>query len=373
MKLSKVEIQRYARHLNLPGFGMQQQEKLKAGKVLVVGAGGLGCPILQYLAAAGVGRIGIVDHDVIDRSNLHRQILYTEADIGQAKAVVAARRVQALNPHTEIDCFTSGLQQENALEYFASYDLIIDGTDNFPTRYLINDACLLAGKTLIHGAVSQFEGQVAVFNHLRPDGSRGPNYRDLFPTPPPPEAVPNCAEAGVLGVLPGIIGNLQAIEALKVLLQIGEILDGQLLLFDALSMQTRKIRFPKLQQEPVTELLTYEQYCGPGYQPVPEQFWLRPEALQTALRSADPPLLLDIREAAEHAFSNIGGQLVPKKALLAGFELPANRRVVLYCRSGKRCSIAWNALPADLRQRVYLLEGGMLAWAREFAPDLEVL
>ncbi|MCB0643088.1 MAG: molybdopterin-synthase adenylyltransferase MoeB [Phaeodactylibacter sp.] len=373
MFLSKAEIQRYARHLNLPGFGLEQQKQLKAGKVLVVGAGGLGCPILQYLAAAGVGRIGIIDHDVVDRSNLHRQILYTEADVGRPKAEVAAERVQALNPHTEVDCFTTGLSSGNALEIFANYDLIIDGTDNFPTRYLINDACLLSEKPLIHGAVSQFEGQVAVFNYLRSDGSRGPNYRDLFPTPPPPEAVPNCAEAGVLGVLPGIIGNLQAIEALKVLLRLGEPLDGQLLLFDALGMQARKIRFPKLSRHSVTELLSYAQYCGPGHEPVPDRFWMSPQALYDRLESPEPPVLVDIREAAEHAFSNIGGQLVPKKAFLAGFELPVDRDVVLYCRSGKRCGIAWNALPAERRQRVYLLEGGMLAWVKQFAPELEVL
>ena len=373
MELSRTELQRYARHLNLPRFGLAQQVKLKASKVLVIGAGGLGCPILQYLAAAGVGKIGIVDPDTIDRSNLHRQVLYSEADLGLYKAKVAALKIQAINPHTEVDCFTFALDHENALELFESYDLILDGTDNFPARYLINDACVLTGKTLVQGAVSQFEGQIAVFNRLREDGTRGPNYRHLFPTPPPPESVPNCAEAGVLGVLPGIIGSLQAVEAIKVILDYEVALDGKLMLFDGLSMQSRTIKIPPVPIEPITKLLTYQQYCGDQYQEVPAENWWTSEQLKAQLSSATPPLLIDIRETAEHAFSNIGGQHIPKKQFLNEFDIPVNQDIILYCKSGQRCSIIWNALKEQSRKRVFILEGGLLAWAKTFQPEMEVL
>src|SRR5882672_2706996 len=250
--LTPQELQRYSRQILLPELGLEGQQKLKEGSVLVIGAGGLGSPALYYLAAAGMGRIGIVDFDVVDASNLHRQILFTSEDVGKPKAAIARRRLEQLNPMIKIDTHPAILNSENAMSILADYDVVIDGSDNLPTRYLVNDACVLLKKTLIYGAVFQFEGQVSVFNQLQPDGSRGPNYRDLFPEPPPPEMVPSCSAGGVLGVLPGIIGSMQANEAIKIIAEIGTTLSGKLLLFDSLDFTTRVLNLKNNPDNPVS-------------------------------------------------------------------------------------------------------------------------
>ncbi|NRA48066.1 MAG: HesA/MoeB/ThiF family protein, partial [Phaeodactylibacter sp.] len=258
--LNNDELKRYARHLAIPGFGPEGQKRLKRSQVLVIGAGGLGSPVLLYLAAAGIGQLTIVDFDEVDISNLQRQVLYTEADLGKPKATAAAKRLKALNPQIKIEAVIAPFSSENARELIRSADLVIDGTDNFPTRYLSNDACVLEGKPLVYGSIYRFEGQVSVFNLERKNGERGPNYRHLFPTPPPPELVPNCAEGGVLGVLPGIIGSMQANEAIKVLAEVGAPLDGKLFLFDAATLFSRTITIKNNPDIRIEELIDYEQF-----------------------------------------------------------------------------------------------------------------
>ncbi len=268
----KNELPRYARHLTIPEFGMESQKKLKQSKVLAIGTGGLGSPMLQYLAAAGIGTIGIVDFDVVEASNLQRQVLFGESDVGKSKVKVARDKLHDINPHIDIEVHNTRLSSENAMEILEGYDVVADGTDNFPTRYLVNDAAIFLGIPNVYGSIFQFEGQVSVFNYTDEEGNTGPNYRDLFPTPPPPGLVPNCAEAGVLGVLPGIIGSLQANEVIKVLTGIGKPLSGRLFLFDALTFETRTVNVNKNSKNPVTgnnptitELIDYQEYCGvPG-------------------------------------------------------------------------------------------------------------
>jgi adenylyltransferase/sulfurtransferase len=263
---SKDELDRYARHIVLPGVGGQGQARLKQSSVLVVGAGGLGIPILQYLSAAGVGRIGIVEMDTVDLSNLQRQVLYQTGEVGQPKATLAKARLEGLNPHIRLEVFPLQLSTENALQILQDYDVVLDASDNFPTRYLVNDACVLLGKPLVYGAIHQFEGQVSVFNHR---AGSGPCYRCLFPTPPAPGSVPSCSEAGVFGVLPGVVGSLMATEALKLVLGLGEVLAGKLLIYDGLYTEFRSIRFPKRPDCPVCgehpsiqALQDYEVFCG---------------------------------------------------------------------------------------------------------------
>ena len=242
---SKQELARYARHFALPDFGIEGQKKLKNSRVLVVGAGGLGCPVLLYLAAAGVGHIGIIDGDVVDDSNLQRQVLYTVADVGKSKAVAAKERLLSMNPHIDIQAFTQHFTVENALDIVSKYDVVADGTDNFPTRYLVNDACVLKGKVNVYASIFRFEGQISVFNLTQNDGERSINYRDIFPTPPPAGLIPDCAEGGVLGVLPGIIGAMQASEVIKILTNIGEPLSGRLFLFDAQTFTAKSLKIKK--------------------------------------------------------------------------------------------------------------------------------
>ncbi|MEL6652360.1 MAG: molybdopterin-synthase adenylyltransferase MoeB, partial [Bacteroidota bacterium] len=249
---SKEELERYSRHLIIPDFNIEGQRKLKAAKVLVVGGGGLGSPMLQYLAAAGVGTIGIVDYDIVDDSNLQRQVLYGVESVGKLKVEEAKARLLSLNPHIQINTHNTLLNSDNALEIIKDYDVVADGTDNFPTRYLVNDACVLLGKTNVYASIFQFEGQVSVFNYTDSEGNTGPNYRDLFPTPPPPGLVPSCAEGGVIGVLPGIVGSLQALEVIKVVSGVGEPLSGRLFLFDALSFTTRILKVGKDKTNPLT-------------------------------------------------------------------------------------------------------------------------
>ena len=268
-QLTHQEIARYARHISIPAFGMEGQKKLKAAKVLVIGSGGLGSPLLLYLAAVGVGQIGIVDFDVVDDSNLQRQVLFNVHDVGRSKARTAKKKLEALNPHIKISVHETRFSTENALELVRQFDVVADGTDNFPTRYLVNDACVLEGKPNVYASIFQFEGQVAVFNYLNPDGSRGPNYRDMFPDPPPPGLVPSCAEGGVLGVLPGIIGSMQASEVIKVITGVGEPLAGRLFLFDAASFTARVLKVRKDPNTKIEGLVNYEQFCG--IQPMQEE------------------------------------------------------------------------------------------------------
>ncbi|MEL6867590.1 MAG: molybdopterin-synthase adenylyltransferase MoeB, partial [Bacteroidota bacterium] len=260
--LSPQEMARYARHLAIPEFNVEGQKKLKKAKVLVIGSGGLGSPVLLYLTAAGIGHIGIVDFDVVDDSNLQRQVLFTVDDVGKSKAETAKKRLQALNPYVNFTVYNTAFTRDNALELIQEYDVVADGTDNFQTRYLVNDACVLAGKVNVYASIFRFEGQVSVFNYPNADGERGPNYRDLFPEPPPPGLVPNCAEGGVLGVLPGIIGSMQASEVIKVITGVGEPLSGRLFLYDAASFTTRILKVGKRADTQITELIDYDVFCG---------------------------------------------------------------------------------------------------------------
>ena len=372
---SPEEMRRYDRHFKLPGFGKTGQQKLKAAKVLVIGAGGLGSPLLLYLAAAGVGTIGIVEADVVDESNLQRQVLYGQQDCGDPKSEAARKHLLALNPHLNIRLHPARLTSENALEIIHDYDVVADGSDNFPTRYLANDACVLADKPLVYAAVSQFEGQVSVFHYRRKDGEHGPNYRDLFPTPPPPGSVPDCAEGGVLGVLPGIIGSMQALEVIKIITGIGQPLDGRLFIFDALGFETRRFNIRRRDDNPlngkqptITQLIDYELFCGVSQRPVKE---ISARELQEWQQSGAPFQLIDVREPHEYAESSMGGELMP----LGSIADHANRisremKVVVHCRSGVRSMQAVRELE-DLfgLENLYSLQGGLLAFRAEF-PDL---
>lgn len=322
--LTSEEFQRYNRQMLMPEFGIEGQEKLKKSKILVIGCGGLGSPILLYLAAAGVGTIGIVENDKIDISNLQRQILYSSTAVGQEKISETVKRLSALNPLVNFNKYSARLNASNALEIIKNYDIIIDGTDNFPTRYLVNDACSILNKPFVYGAIHRFEGQVAVFNH-----KNSATYRDLFPTPPPPEHAPNCAEAGVLGVLPGIIGSMQALEAIKVLTNIGEPLSGKLLVLDTLSMQSRIIRIPKMPNTPkITQLIDYEAFCG-----LASTNDISFEELSTL----SDYQLIDVREKHEYETRNIGGELIPLSDLEKYLhKINRDKTIVIHCQSGIR-------------------------------------
>lgn len=374
--LTHDELRRYSRHLILPQFGREGQEKLKHARVLVIGSGGLGSPVLLYLAAAGVGTIGIVDFDVVDESNLQRQVLFTVDDIGQPKVDVARRRLNALNPHVHVQAHPVRLTSANAMDVLSGYDIIADGTDNFPTRYLTNDACVFLKKPLVYASIYQFEGQVSVFNGLDESGRRGPNYRDLFPIPPPPNAVPSCAEGGVLGVLPGIIGSMQANEVLKLASGIGTPLIGRLLIFDALRFETRILRFTSDPENPLsgdpprqTTLIDYEEFCGFGGQQAVRQ--MTAVELKQLIDSGQPFQLIDVREPAERELVHIGGELIP----LATIEVQANRiardrPVIIYCKTGARSAHAARLLHGkDKFTNLYNLSGGILAYLDAFMPD----
>ncbi len=369
---SNEELQHYSRHLLVPDIGLSGQLKLKNARVLVVGAGGLGCPALQYLAAAGVGTIGIVDDDIVQTSNLHRQILYGIDDIGRAKVEVATARLAKINPHISIHPHRVRLSRQNAAALVTNYDIVLDGTDNFPTRYLVNDLCVLHHKTNVYGSIFRFEGQVAVFNHQRGDGTYGPNYRDLFPIPPPPGMVPSCAEAGVLGVLPGIIGALQANEVIKLVTGVGIPLDGKLLLFDALTMMTRQLTIPLANPRPIIEeLIDYESFCGVSEMPItaPE---ITVEELQRMQDERVDFQLVDVREVHEYEICNLGGKLIPLSALSDRYEEVSRKKlVVMHCRSGQRSAKAI----AELTKKhgfnnLVNLQGGLLAYANQIDPSI---
>ncbi|WP_372634144.1 molybdopterin-synthase adenylyltransferase MoeB [Fodinibius sp.] len=380
IEFSSEELGHYSRHLSIPEFGMEGQKKLKAAKVLAVGTGGLGAPMLQYLAAAGVGTIGIVDFDRVEASNLHRQVLFGASDVGRPKVEVARQRLQEINPHIDIEIHNVRLTSENALEIIEKYDVIADGTDNFPTRYLINDACVMLDKPNVHGSIFQFEGQLSVFNYVDEEGNRGPNYRDLYPEPPPPGLVPSCAEAGVLGVLPGIIGCLQASEVIKIITGIGSPLAGQLFLFDALDFSTRKVTVTKNEDNPltgpepeITELIDYEAFCGlPSSsngqeEREPEVPEVTVQEYKSWLDSNEEVQLVDVREPHEVEIAEIGGELIPLKTVIDNADkISRDKKVVVHCRSGQRSADAIKQLQEKYGfDNLYNLKGGILAWSKE--------
>lgn len=361
---STEQLERYARHFALPHFGQAAQQKLIQSSVLVIGAGGLGAPVLLYLAAAGVGRLGIVEFDQIDLSNLQRQILYNTQDVGQSKAHFAANRVRQLNPEIKVDVHDLKLSSENALRIFSNYDVVVDGTDNFPTRYLANDAAVLMGIPYIYGSIFRYEGQVAVFNAPLPDGTRSMNYRNLYPHPPHPDLVPNCAEGGVLGVLPGIIGSMQANEAIKVLTGTGEPLIHKLFLFDAATCNARTIGLPPQPPAKVDQLIDYDFFCQSAF-PFYEVTEISSKELQKQLKSKNPPILVDVREPYEREQGHIGGYHIPVGQIPEAFHLdvPPNQSIVFYCQTGKRSAKAIRKLADQWPDHsMYSLLGGLQNW-----------
>jgi adenylyltransferase/sulfurtransferase len=370
--LSPSELQRYSRHLILPEFGIGGQEKLKFSSVLVIGAGGLSSPVLLYLAAAGVGQIGIVESDLVDATNLQRQILYNDKETGQPKGALAAQKLEALNPAIKTTWHDTFLNSNNALEIIRPYDIVIDGSDNFPTRYLVNDACVLLDKPLIYGAIFRFEGQVSVFNALTDDGKRGPNYRDLYPSPPPPGMVPSCAEGGVLGVLPGIIGSMQANEAIKVLTGIGEPLTGRMFIIDTATFETRTLKFKARNDYKIHQLIDYDQFCNSASNK-PELPHITPKAFNDIPESdRSKYALVDVREPFEHDISDIGGIKIPLDQLEKRLsELPKENTLVLYCRSGKRSANAQQILHDKGFKNTLNLIGGINRWASEVDPSIK--
>ena len=374
-ELTPAEVARYSRHLLLPDIGVEGQKRLKNARVLVVGAGGLGSPALLYLAAAGVGTLGIVDFDVVEESNLQRQIIHGQSDVGRPKAQSARDAVAELNPLVTVRLHEFRLEPDNAVDLFAQYDLILDGTDNFATRYLVNDAAALAGKPYIWGSIYRFEGQVAVFWEAAPDGpdgqTRALNYRDLYPEPPPPGLVPSCAEGGVLGVLCASIASVMGTEAIKLITGIGEPLLGRLLIYDALAMSYRSISVRKdPASPPITGLVDYEALCGTASSDEPG---LSPGELRALLESG-AVALIDVRDPAEWAINHIDGAvLIPKSSLESGEGLallPSDRTPVLYCKTGVRSAQALETVKQAGFPTARHLQGGIVAWAREFEPDM---
>jgi len=372
LALTKKEIERYSRHLIMPEVGMDGQLKLKQAKVLCIGTGGLGAPLGLYLAAAGVGRIGLVDFDRVDDSNLQRQVLFSTQDVGRPKIVAAADRLRGLNPDIQIDTFDTHFSSENALEILKDYDIVVDGTDNFPTRYLVNDASVLLKKRNVYGSIFRFEGQITIFGD-----PNGPCYRCLYPEPPPPGLVPSCAEGGVLGVLPGIVGSIQAAETLKLIIGKGESLIGRLLLFDALAMRFRELKLRKNPDCPmcgahptITKLIDYAEFCGVRGEeaPVPQTSVpeITPRELKARLDRGDDLYILDVREPHEYQICNLGGHLIPLGDLSKrASELDSSREIVAHCRSGKRSAEAVEFLQRAGFRKVLNLKGGILAWSDE--------
>jgi adenylyltransferase/sulfurtransferase len=378
-QLDNAEIARYSRHLILPEVGLEGQQKLKAAKVLCVGSGGLGAPMLFYLAAAGVGTIGLVDFDVVDESNLQRQIIHSTADVGRPKIDSAADKLKALNPHVNIVKHETMLTSANALEIIKDYDIVADGTDNFPTRYLVNDACVLSGnKPNAYASIFRFEGQASVFAT-----EDGPCYRCLYPEPPPPGLVPSCAEGGVLGILPGLLGVIQATEVIKLILGKGEPLIGRLLLADSLNMKFRELKLRKNPDCPVcgthptvTKLIDYQQFCGivPEQKPAPMQNGI-PQItvvdLKRRLDAGEDVFVLDVREPHEYQIVNIGAPLIPLGDLPNRLsELDANREIVIHCKTGGRSQRAAEFLQKSGFKNVSNLVGGITAWATDIDPKL---
>ncbi|NBR43853.1 MAG: molybdopterin-synthase adenylyltransferase MoeB [Synechococcaceae bacterium WB5_2B_268] len=380
MSLCPDEIARFSRHLILPEVGMEGQKRLKAASVLCVGTGGLGSPLLLYLAAAGVGRLGIVDFDVVDHSNLQRQVIHGTSWVGKPKIESAKHRIHEINPHCQVDLYETALTSENALEIMKPYDIICDGTDNFPTRYLVNDACVLLGKPNVYGSIFRFEGQATVFN-LEPGC---PNYRDLFPEPPPPGMVPSCAEGGVVGVLPGIIGVIQATETVKIITGIGTTLSGRLLLFDALAMKFRELKLRPAKERPVIEkLIDYQMFCGvggsaPGQEESGSVASISVVDLKALLDSgAEDILLLDVRNPPEAQIAVIAGAvLVPLDSIEDGTaiervqEMSRGKRLFVHCKLGGRSAKALIALARNGIEGTNI-SGGIDAWSQEIDPSVQ--
>lgn len=391
---SPEELARYNRHIIIPGFGIEGQQKLRDAKVLVVGSGGLGSPVLLYLAAAGVGTIGIVDFDVVDDSNLQRQVLFGIESVGESKVEAAQKRLLSLNPHVSIKIYNTYLNASNASEIIKDYDVVADGTDNFPTRYLVNDACVLLGKTNVFASIFRYDGQVSVFNYPDKNGERGPNYRDLYPNPPAPDLVPSCAEGGVLGVLPGIIGSMQALEVIKVITGIGNILSGRFFLFDAKNFETRTMSFSKRDDNPltgknptITSLVDYEKYCG--FKMQGENSTGRNEAgrneagnntaalkeisvqqLKQLKDSGSDFQLIDVREPHEYEIVNLGAELIPLAQIADHTNrIDSERQVIIHCKSGSRSAQAIKLLQQKFGfTNLYNLEGGILKYVEEIEP-----
>ena len=370
--LSNEELDRYSRHLLLPSFGAEGQLKLKSARVLVIGAGGLGSSVLQYLAAAGVGNIGIVDFDEVRSSNLQRQVLFSEHDLGSAKAYAAVGKLQALNSNIEVTPYHFRITSDNILELLALYDVVVDATDNFPVRYLINDACVLTGKPNVYGSISRYEGQVSVFNYTDGASARGPNYRDLFPTPPAEGMIEDCGEGGVLGALAGVIGSLQAIEVIKVITGIGEVLAGRLLTADLLHHRYMTFDFDcTAEGRNITSLIDYEEFCKPN-NGNGEVRQLSASELHSMMSSGEEFLLIDLREPYEYALVNIGGQLISFDTLQQHPEhLHFTGNIVLHCKHGGRSERAAKELESRFSiKNLYSLQGGIIAYIHEFRPDL---
>jgi len=379
--LSNEQIQRYARHLTLPEVGVAGQKKLRAASILLVGAGGLGSPLAMYLAAAGIGRLGLVDVDTVDFSNLQRQIIHGTKDVGRSKVQSAAETIQDINPDTIVDQHHAAFTSKNALEIAAPYDIVIDGTDNFPTRYLVNDVCVISGKPNCYGSIYRFEGQASVFGF-----EGGPCYRCLYPHPPAPGAVPSCAEGGVLGVLPGIIGTIQATEAIKIVLGIGESLSGRLVLFDALDMAFREMKVRRDPNCPVCgdspsilELIDYDSFCGvpddaaaESAKAKPQSDWdISPLELKRRRDASEDFVLLDVREPHEYDICHLGGTLIPL-GLLPGRleELDNQTTIVVHCKMGGRSAKAVQLLRNAGYTDVHNLRGGIMAWSEQVDPSV---
>ena len=376
-ELTNDEVLRYSRHLIMPEVGMEGQQKLKAARVLCIGTGGLGSPLALYLAAAGVGTLGLVDFDTVDFTNLQRQVIHFTSDVGRPKLESARQKIAAINPFVNVKPFETKLTSQNALEIFADFDIIVDGTDNFPTRFLVNDACVFTGKPNVYGSIFRFEGQASVFAT-----KEGPCYRCLYPEPPPPGLVPSCAEGGVLGILPGLVGLIQATEAIKLILGTGDPLIGRLLLVDALGMKFREL---KLRKNPdcvvcgtrptVTKLIDYEEFCGlrgqekPVNQPgVPE---ISVEQLKSKLDAKEDVFVLDVREPHEYKICNLNGHLIPLNDLPKRVqELDPSKEIVVHCRSGARSARAVGFLRQAGFANVTNLAGGILAWADRIDPKM---
>ena len=383
-KLSNDEILRYSRHLIMPEVGMEGQLKLKRARVLLIGTGGLGAPLGLYLAAAGVGRLGLVDFDVVDFTNLQRQVTFGTSDVGRRKIEAAKERLSILNPHIQIDTYEAKLSSENALGILRDYDVVVDGTDNFPTRYLVNDACILLGKPNVYGSIFRFDGQTTVFGY-----PGGPCYRCLYPEPPPPGLVPSCAEGGVLGVLPGIVGSIQAMETIKLILGTGDLLVGRLLLFDALAMRFRELKLRKNPECPacgerrtITKLIDYYEFCGirgsagltaggEESQPTMQVPEIEPRELKARLDRGDDIFILDVREPHEFQICNLRGNLIPLGELTRrAHELDSSREIVAHCRSGKRSAEAVDFLRKAGFRKIWNLKGGILAWSDQVDPSV---
>ena len=403
-KLSNEELARYSRHLILDEVGVEGQTKLKNSSVLCVGTGGLGSPVLMYLAAAGVGRIGIIDFDVVDESNLQRQVLHGTSTVGKPKVQSAKARLLDINPHIEIVLFEEPLTSENALRIVEQFDVVVDGTDNFPTRYLVNDACVLSGKPNVYGSIFKFEGQASVFNHVggwvRPEGwegfskderralrkkkkdwlysktEKGPNYRDLYPEPPPPGLVPSCAEGGVLGILPGVIGCIQANECIKILLGVGQTLSGRMLAYDALNMKFREFKLQRDPQTPViTELIDYQQFCGifPENQQEEPFERISVQDIQKKRQEGWKPFVLDVRSAAEEEIValDFADFRHPHSSLVEVLSsLPKDQDILVHCKLGGRSAKACVVLAEHGYTRLFNMEGGIVGWAKDIDQSL---